>query len=197
MLTPIGFAVLNLSLAGFLFLVFDRLPMPVLVPCSHPRVQPILLAIASTLFLNILAGLIWERFWWKRAQWSLLTFTALFLLTLFLGSYIYSPLDFSIGKDAVLQGFLVSRRGRVNEIVASGEIISLSAGAPAAISIESEFQDMECQWVSQNGAAWDDPASCDTTYVPPAADYDILTVRINPGCKLPPVRGQIKISILP
>jgi hypothetical protein len=177
--------------------VFDWLRMPVLVPCSHPFVQPTLLSIASTLLLNILAGLIWGQPWWKRVQWSLLTFTALFLLTFFLGSYIYSPLDFSKRNDAVLQGFLVSRRDRVNEVVSSGEIISLSAGVPAAISIESEFQNMKCRWDSLNGGAWDDPMSCDTTYAPPAADYDILTVRINPGCKLSPIRGQIKISILP
>jgi hypothetical protein len=197
LLTPIGLLVLDLLLSGLLFLVFGRLAVPVLVPCSHPLVQPTLLAIASTLSLNILAGLVWGSPWWRRALMSFLTLSSLFLLALFLGSYIYSPLDFSKGNDAIFYGFLVSRRGRVNEVVPSGEIITLSAGAPVAISIDSDLQNLDCRWVSLNGGAWDDPASCDTTYMPPAADFDILTVRINPACRLPVVRGQIKISILP
>jgi hypothetical protein len=99
--------------------------------------------------------------------------------------------------EPILHGFLVTRQDRVNEVVASGDVVLLSAGVPAAISIRSDLQELNCRWSSRNGGAWDDPFSCDTVYVPPPADYDTLTVMIEPGCKLAPVRGQIKISILP
>jgi hypothetical protein len=185
--------VLSLLLAGILFVVFAGLPDLFALPCVHFRFELLLLASGSVLVLNVLLALFWKR----NSRLSLVVLAALFLVSLFLGSYHYSPLFHSNSNDVVLNGFLVSRQGRVNEVVRSGDILLLSTGVPAAISIRSDLRDMSCRWISQNGGAWDDPFSCDTTYRPPAADYDILTVRIQPGCSLAPVRGQIKISILP
>jgi hypothetical protein len=191
--SPVGSLVLSLFLAGILFIVFEGLPHHLFVPCTRLLFQPILLALGSTLAINILLALFWRH----PFRLSLLVLSALFLVSLFLGSYRYSPPAYSKGDDSILHGFLITRQGRVNEIVASGDVIVLSAGMPAAISIRSDLRDMSCRWISRNGGTWDDPFSCDTLYVPPSADYDILAVMIEPGCRLPPVRGQIKISILP
>jgi hypothetical protein len=94
-------------------------------------------------------------------------------------------------------GFLITREGWINQPVASGDILVLPSGPSAGITVLSALRDVECQWDSLYGGAWDDPDSCDTTYAVPFADYDILTVRVVPGCNLPPLRGQLKISILP
>jgi hypothetical protein len=184
---------LNLLLAGILFFAFTSLSDFSFVPCTYASFEPVLLALASLLALNILLAI----FWRQRVHLSLVVLASLLLGSIYLGSYHYSPLRFPKGDNAILKGFLVSRQGRVNEVVASGDIIALSTGVPATISIRSELRSMSCRWSSRNSGVWDDPSSCDTTYMPPAADYDVLTVRIEPGCQLPSVRGQLKISIIP
>jgi hypothetical protein len=186
--SSIRFLILNLSLAGILFLVFRSFSDYAFLPCTYAPLQPILLALASTLIVTIVLAL----FWRQQAGLSHLVFAVLLLVSLFLGSYRTSPL-----RLPIMDGFFITRHGRVNEVVASGDTITLSAGVPAAISIRSSLRNLRCRWSSQNGGAWDDPFSCDTTYMPPTADYDILHVRIEPGCKYSPVRGQLKISILP
>jgi hypothetical protein len=196
-LIPIGLFLLNLFLAGGLFIAFYILPVPSLLPCTHSLAKTILLALGMTLVLNVLAAVFWRKLWIKRSRLSFLVLVGLCLLTLWLGSYPYSPLGFSNGNYPILRGFLITRQGRVNEPVDSGDIILLPVGSPAAITVLSDLTNLSCQWNSLNGGAWDDPGSCDTAYLAPAADYDILTVRIEPGCKLPPIRAQIKISILP
>lgn len=196
-LTPLGVFLLNLLLAGSLFVAFYRLPAPSLLPCTQPLAQTVLLVLGGTLVLNILAAVFWRKLWFKRSRLSLLALVGLCLLILWLGSYPYSPLGFSSGKHPLLHGFLITRQGQVNQPVASGEILSLQAGSPMGIVPLSDLPNLSCHWNSLNGGAWDDPGSCETTYAAPAADYDILTVRIEPGCKLPPLHEQIKISILP
>jgi len=188
---------LELLLAGGLFTLFTILPAPSFLPCTHPLAKAILLALGITLVLNILAAIFWGKLCFKCSGLGLLTLVALCLLALWFGSYPYSPLGFFNGNDQILRGFLITRQGRVNEPVASGDILSLRADSPVGITMLSNLSNMSCQWSSLNGGVWDDPGSCDTTYLAPAADNDILTVRIEPGCKLPPLHGQIKISILP
>lgn len=189
----VGPLALSLLIAVVLSIVFESLPQHVFVRCTQLLFQPIVLALGSTLSINMLLAL----FWRQPFRLSLLVLGALFLASLYLGSYRYSPLGLSKGEDPILHGFLVTRQGRVNDVVASGDVVLLSAGMPAAISIRSDLRELNCRWMSRNGGAWDDPFSCDTIYMAPSADYDILTVMIEPGCNLPPVRGQLKISILP
>ena len=194
---PVGLFLLNLLLAGGLFILFYRLHVPLGLSCTYPLTGSTLIALGVPLILNVAAAILWRKTWFKLLQLSLLLLAGLCLMTVWLGSYPYSPLDFSRGNFSVLQGFLITRQGWVDQRVTSGDILVLQSGSLAGISLLSDLPDMECQWTSLNGGAWDDPGSCDTAYSVPFADYDILTVRIVPGCKLPPLRGQLKISIMP
>ena len=160
--------------------------------CTHPLANTILLALGGVLILYVLVVIFWRKPRLHYSRYVLSSLIILLLLTGWLGSYLYSPLGFS-----ALRGFLVIRQGQVGEFVASGDTLLLQAGSPAVITILSDVSDIHCQWNSLNGGAWDDPSSCDTAYLTTAADYDILTVRIQPSCRLPSLRGQIKISILP
>ena len=161
--------------------------------CMYPLANTILLALGGLLALYVLAAVFLRKRWPRHSRYGLSSLIILLVLTGWLGSYPYSPLGFS-----ALRGFLVTRQGRGSELVASGDTLLLQAGSPLVITTLSDFpDDVTCQWNSLNGGAWDDSSSCDTAYLTPAADYDILTVRIVPGCTLPSLRGQIKISILP
>lgn len=164
--------------------------------CTYPLAKTILLILGILALLIVLAVIFW-RTQRRRLYTSLFILAGLCLLTAWLGSYRYSPLELFGEQNPLLRGFLVTRHGRVNEMVASGGIITLSAGSPMGIVLLSDAPITSCHWKSLNGGVWDDPDICDTTYAAPQAEYDILTVRIEPGCGLPSARGQIKISILP
>lgn len=168
-----------------------------LLSCMHPIAKAAVLVLGVSVALYVLAALVRGRPGRGRVLLSLPIAAGLGLLMLWLGSYAYSPLAFTRDNAAVLRGFLVTRQGRANEPVSSGDVILLSAGSPAAITLLSDLPDLTCNWSSLNGGAWDDPYSCDTAYLAPAAGYDILTVNIQPGCSLPLVRGRIRISIMP
>lgn len=189
LLTPLGVLLLNLFLAGSLLLVFYRFPVPLLLPCTRPFAQIVLLSIGATLILNLPLAIIWKKRWFKLSRWSLPSLVGLCLLALWLGSY-------SSSSD-YLHGFLVTRQGRANEFIAPGAVLSVHAGSQVGIALLSDLPNLNCRWHTLQAGTLDDPNSCDTTYSVPAADYDILSVRIAPGCGLPSRSEQIKISILP
>lgn len=164
--------------------------------CVHPVAETILLALGLVLVLVAFASIFWKKYR-RRLYLSLFILAGLCLISLWLGSYAYSPLKFFGGENPILRGFLITRHGRVNEPVASGDTVTLNAGFPMGIVVLSNAPLAGCHWRSLNGGALDDADICDTTYAAPQAEYDILTVMIEPGCSLPSVRGQIKVSILP
>jgi hypothetical protein len=106
-------------------------------------------------------------------------------------------LGFSDRHYPVLQGFLITRLRRGGAPASLGEIILVIKSFSTGITVLTEPADAKCRWNSLNHGALDDPGSCDTAYSPPVTDFDILTVRIESGCRLPPISGQLKISILP
>lgn len=60
------------------------------------------------------------------------------------------------------------------------------------------LENARCTWQSLQGGALDGTDTCNLVYAPPqGADYDILKVHIVPGCQLPELTSQIKVSILP
>lgn len=164
--------------------------------CVHPATQTILFVLGFLLVFIILASAFWIKYR-RRLYLRLFILAGLCLISLWLGSYAYSPLKFFGGENPILRGFLITRHGRVNEPVASGDTVTLNAGSPMGIVVLSDAPLAGCHWRSLNGGALDDADICDTTYAAPQAEYDILTVMIEPGCSLPSVRGQIKVSILP
>lgn len=185
----------NAALAGALFIAFNALPLPSILPCTHPVAQSLVRALGVMLILHLLAGV---RILSKRAR---LTFavieTALILSALWLGSYPFSPFGFTDGRIPVLSGFTVTTRIKGTFGIMPGEVITLGSGSPAYIKPVTLPVDTKCDWSSARGGALDATQLCDTVYVPPQADYDILRISIRPGCGLPQTVGQIKISILP
>jgi hypothetical protein len=141
--------------------------------------------------------MVWRKAWLKASLASLCAILVVGAFTLWLGSYAYSPLGFSNGRHPILQGFFVTRQGQIDELVASGEVILLQSGVPVGISVSTDMPSKTCYWTSLNHGALDGFDQCDIVYAAPAADFDLLAVRIGSECKMPPIRGQIKISILP
>jgi len=190
-----GWLLLNLLLAGGIAVALNSLPIPLFLPCTHHLATALLLGLGAMLVLNILTAGLAGKSWFARSWPSLMVLVALGMLTLWLGSYRYSPLAFS--RESTLRGFQITRRGRNDEFIPSGAILVLQAGIPVGINVVASAPNAGCLWSSLNGGALDGPDSCDTIYSAPMAEFDFLTVRLNPGCDLPPARGYIKISILP
>src|SRR5258706_1534775 len=185
---------INAILVGVLFMAVSALLPSSILPCTYPLAQSLGLAVSAVLILQLFAGAkISPR---PRKALPIIDIT-LILLSLWLGSYALSPLGFSNGRIPILRGFLVTTASRGGLYIASGDIISLGSSSTAAISPILLSSDVRCNWSSANGAALDDPQSCDTFYIPPMEEYDLLKVSIRPGCGLPNSIGQIKISILP
>jgi hypothetical protein len=180
----------SLLLTAGLVLLFYRLPLPLFLACTHPFAQRLAPALLVTLVIDILAGL---RLLIKRHRIILAVASpGLILLVLWLGYYPWSPLGFS----HVLHGFVVIA-GSNTSTIQSGSIITLRSGAVNAIE-PIVFPDViSCEWISSYGGALDDPHSCDTVYAAPGSDFDILRVRLQPICNLPPSFGEIKVSISP
>jgi hypothetical protein len=191
-----GVLLLNLSLAAGFIALFNALPIPAPQLCIHPLAKTILMALGLTLIINIPALVVWRKTWLKASPLSLYVIMIVGVVVVWLGSYTYSPLGYSNGIYPILQGFRVTRQGRINEPIASGKVILLRNGALVGISVSADLPNMTCHWTSLKHGALDDPDSCDIAYSPPTVDYDILTVRIGSGCRLQPVHGQIKIIIL-
>jgi len=193
-LFPIGLLLLNLLLAGSIAVALNYLP-PLFLPCTHRFAIALLLGLGIVLALNILVAGIAGKSWLARSWLSITALVILGMLALWLGSYQYSPLVFS--NESTLRGFQITRPGRNDEFIASGAVIALQPGVPTGISVLASAPNARCLWSSLNRGVWDDPGSCDTVYLAPVAEFDLLTVRVNPGCNLPLERGQIRISILP
>lgn len=187
---------LNLLITGIFYVALNVRAKP-LLSCVHPVASTMLMASGITLALNLLPILFLGKRWLPQSRISLSVLAALGLLAYWLGSYSYSPLGWSNGRYQFFHGFLITRHGQTNMPLDSGGIMVLRAGAPAGIVVVTDTPAVHCLWSSQNGGAWDEPDSCNTTYAAPTADYDILTVRIESSCGLPPERGQIKVSISP
>ncbi len=186
--------VANAMLVGALFIAASVLLRSSILPCTYPLAQSLVLAGCAALILQLLAA---AKIVPKYRKVLVVIDITLVLLTLWLGSYLFSPLGFSDGRIRVLRGFLITTAARGSSNVASGEIIFMGVGSTAAISPVLLAGNVRCNWLSVNGGALDDPQSCDTFYIPPMREYDILKISIRPGCGLPNSIGQIKISILP
>jgi hypothetical protein len=175
--------------------VLNSLPIPLFLPCTHHLATALLLGLGIVLALNILAVGVLGKPWLARSWLSITALVVLGMLALWLGSYQYSPLAFS--KESTLRGFQITRQGRNDEFISSSAILVLQSGVPVGISVVAAVPTPHCLWSSLNGGTWDGQDNCDTVYVAPVAEFDLLTVRVYPGCNLPPARGQIRISILP
>jgi len=194
---PVGVLLLNLLLIGGIIKLFYNSPLYSHSLCIHPLAESTLVASGITLVIHISAIVVWRKAWLRISLASLCVILLTGALALWLGSYSYSPLQFSDGLYPTLQGFLVTRQGRINEPVDSGDIILVQSGVPLGISVSMDEPQMACHWNSLNHGDLDDSDGCNIIYLAPAADYDILSVRISSACNIPPVRGQIKVSILP
>ncbi|MBI3168499.1 MAG: hypothetical protein HYZ22_08480 [Chloroflexi bacterium] len=165
------------------------------LPCIHHLAVRILLTLGAVLVLNILLAVILGKRWRILSRWSIPSLLGLGLLVLWLGSYTYSPL---LGaNNQVLRGFLVTTQRQINTPLNSGDILITQADSPVAISVLSNLSTVNCRWESLRNGALDGSDSCDVIYAAPQAENDILTVRVEPGCKLLPAQGKLKISILP
>lgn len=185
---------LNTLLVLTLFSLWQVWPLPFLFPCTQPQAQSLLLALFAALGFQTLLG---AKILPETSRVTLGLTTGLLLLTFWLGFYPLSPLGFSSGRIPVLSGFFVTTRSRLKSTVVPGETISLASGLPAAIEPNLLPVNAKCSWTSVNGGSLDDPQTCDTIYQPPSAEYDILKIRIQPGCGLPETNAQLKISLLP
>jgi hypothetical protein len=170
-------------------------PMPLFLTCAHPVSQPIVLALG--VFGVAQGGLVGMKILPRSAILTSGVAAALILLTLWLGSYPFSPLGFASGRIPVLRSFVVTTRTLRRDNVAPGATVTLASGAPAAIQPLLLPVEARCAWSSANEGSLDSLQTCETVYSPPRAAYDILKIRIQPGCGLPPTSAQIKISILP
>jgi hypothetical protein len=178
-----------------LFLIFNTLPIPILVPCTYPISQKLAFVIFLVLIFDIILRSrtrIWKR------KLIMVIYPILLLLVLWLGSYPYSPLGFSTGRIPVLQGFIVTRFSRPPITISPGGIVNIPGGSISEIKPLTLPLPQGCTWASTNGGALDDPGSCDTAYLSPAGTYyDTLKLLIHPACHLPNVDSEIRVSILP
>jgi hypothetical protein len=192
-----GFVILitgNVALVGLLWLILRRLPLPG-ADCIHPSVQSLLFALGILTALNLLTAF----FIAKPYRWAAVILALLLILTWWLGSYPYSPVLGSADRESsVLAGFRIMRSGRANVTISPGDTVSLSGESIMSIEALVATGNARCTWQSSQGGALDGPDTCSPVYTPPqGADFDILKVHIVPGCQLPAMTRQIKISKLP
>jgi hypothetical protein len=122
-------------------------------------------------------------------------FVLLFGLTFWLGSYALSPLGFA--RRPALRAFIVQKGLGEPIRVGPGDGFSISRSSLAFIIPVIEPAGGSCLWQSQAGAMMDVPDICDVAYAPPPVDYDVLRLRVAPGCGLPESFGNLRIAILP
>ena len=177
------------------FYIFNVLPIPTWIQCSYPQVQNIAFALCTSLVAHIL---VINRVGFINNKPIVLIYSLLFVLTLWLGSYSYSPLGFSTGRIPLLRGFIVTRNGRPAISIASGDIVTIAPGSVTGFKPITLPGNMDCFWASTTGGVLDDPGSCEIAYFASGgADFDILKLHIQPGCQLPNALGEIRISIQP
>jgi hypothetical protein len=184
---------LNVFLVVVLGVVFNFLPVPLFLPCTHPLAQSAILALGVVMMFQLVFG---AKILPRSAILTICMMTLL-LLAFWLGSYPYSPLGFSTGRIPVLRSFMITTRSGPPFSLAPGEVLSLGRGSAAAIEPVLLAGKVKCAWSSAKGGRLDTPEVCDLVYSPPAAEYDLLRVQIQPACGLPASTAQIKISILP
>ncbi len=192
-----GFAILvigNTLLIGLVWLILRVSPLPAL-NCIHPLAQSLISALGIALVLNLAAVFFVARPY----QWAAAVLAVLLILTLWLGSYPHSPiLGFANGDSSVLTGFRIMRTGRADATIAPGATLSLPGESFLYIEALVTPGNARCTWQSLKGGALDGSDTCNPVYAPPqGANYDILKVHIVPGCRLPELTSQIKLSILP
>lgn len=176
-----------------------------MLACFHPQTGRILLVLVPGLLL----GLVFFRARGGRRRvganrWRLLardlsaglgTVAIMVGLTLWLGSYSLSPLSFA--RQPALRGFIVQKAQGPSVQVQAGDGFSISRSSLAFITPLIEPGEASCIWQSQGGAMLDAPDICDIAYAPPAAEYDVLRLRVRSGCGLPDSLGNLRIAILP
>ncbi len=184
----------SLLVAGVLFAALSLIRLPGLIPSMLPAAGNLAISLGVSLLIGLM---VLPRFLHRRFLIVPGILAVLLLVTLWLGSYPFSPLGYSSGRIPFLRGFLVTTYGGRRLYVTSGEVISLGNGTFNSIEPITLPANIRCTWASLNGGALDDPHSCDTAYIPLGPDDDILRVRIVCGCGLPDTVGEIKISIMP
>jgi len=199
---PIAFKVIkSLFFAVFASLIFMAIfggvlytfPYGQFFPCTDGWVQNLILAL---IFAFALQTILSPKILPRHYKIFLAAHVALILLAIWFGVYTISPLGYASGRTPVLRGFMVMTARKGVTSVPLGGVITLGNGAAAIYPITFPT-DVRCTWMSSNNGALDDLHSCDTAYIPPQADYDILKISIQPGCGLPNSTGQFKVSILP
>jgi hypothetical protein len=180
--------------AVVLFISFEKLPVPTLIPCTYPLAQSLAFALCGSIVIHLF---LIDRTGFMNAKPIVGVFCLFLSLIFWLGSYPFSPMGFSSGRIPTLRGFLVTRFGRPAVKIASGEIISMPGDSIAEIHPITLPVGMACTWVSVNGGALEDPRSCDIAYLSPDAAFDTLKLLVQPACHLPDAVGEIKVSILP
>ena len=180
-------------LVALLYAVFRRFFQASMFPCMEPRAELVALSLGVVFVIQMFLAA-------KLLPDHYIPFLAghvvLLLVVFWLGAYAISPLGYSTGQIPNLRGFTIIRAGR-SSLLQNNEILSLKAGS--AVGIHPRLLDgmTQCMWISAAGAAMDDLSSCNTVYLPPNAEQDVLRVRLRSACGLPDSAGKIRISILP
>ncbi len=163
--------------------------------CLHPtaRLACPLVIIAGAIHV-IVISLRNKRFHWPIA----IAWVVLLALAAWSGSLRYSPLQFGSRRLPVLRGFEIRSFNRVPVTITPGQVVSAAPGLPLVIHPETIPVPIDCRWFASAGGALDDPRSCDTVYVAPnGVPSEILRLRVQPACGLPPAVAEFKISIMP
>jgi hypothetical protein len=166
------------------------------VNCLHPAAQLVSAALATGIVITLILGALRAR--WRSALLFAASLAGLTLITLWLGSYAYSPLmNYAAGAPSLL-GLEVTKSARSSEVLPSGSAITIAAGSPTSISALTVPSQARCFWTSRGGAIMDGVDTCDLIYLPQTgALSDILQVHVFPSCGLPAASGKLQIEILP
>ncbi len=166
-----------------------------ILSCLHPTAELgcLILFIVGAAHLSFVS-LRSRRFHWPIA----LEWLVLLALTTWFGSLRYSPLGFGGRRLPVVRAFEIQQPNRAPITIASGAVVSAAPGLPLVIHPEMIPVPVDCRWSASAGGALDDPRSCDIAYAAPeGVSSEILRLRVQPACSLPPAVAQIKISIMP
>ena len=188
---------LNLLLIAGLIVLFSKLPFSPIQLCVRSTARTILTALGITFLVDVLIAMFMRKNWLQPSLISICTIVLIGAITFWQGSYSFSPFSLTTGKYPVLQGFLLTREGRINQPISPNEVVLLQYGVPAGISVKADLTNMSCHWSSLSHGALDSPEQCDIVYSPPGTENDILTVRIESKCMPRVIQSQIKISITP
>lgn len=169
--------------------------MPSFLICLHPVARnAALLLVLIAILLGFGSVLLHRRVPWI----AVIACGVLMTLALWFGSYRISPLGFGAGRIPLLSGFRITQALRGRMEIAPRQIITVAPGSATGIEPRLLPGPVSCLWIAANGGAFDDPASCDTAYAPAqGASFDTLRVNLRSACGLPPVVGELRVSVLP